>query len=161
MSISNPAGDLIYNKTQYAADIVNASWFAELSPMKGLTLTARFGMNVDNTRYNDLGNTYMGQSASYGGTASQAHFRKFGFDQQFVGNYQFSFNDITISILRQVTMDITMSTRNCPVTQQICTIRKASTLVTQSITAQTMVIATRMPHAVISDVSIIRMMRNI
>ena len=94
MSISNPAGDLIYNKTQYAADIVNASWFAELSPMKGLTLTARFGMNVDNTRYNDLGNTYMGQSASYGGTASQAHFRKFGFDQQFVGNYQFSFNDI-------------------------------------------------------------------
>ena len=94
MSISNPAGDLIYNKTQYAADIVNASWFAELTPMKGLTLTARFGMNVDNTRYNDLGNTYMGQSASYGGTASQAHFRKFGFDQQFVGNYQFSFNDV-------------------------------------------------------------------
>ena len=94
MSISNPAGDLIYNKTEFVSDIVNASWFAELTPLKGLTLTARFGMNVSNTRHNDLGNAYMGQSASLGGTASQTQFRNFGFDQQFIGNYRFSINDI-------------------------------------------------------------------
>lgn len=94
MSIANPAGDLIYNKTEYLADVLNANWFAELTPIKGLTLSARFGMNIDNTRYNNLGNAYMGQSASYGGTAYQAAMRTFGFDQQYVANYQFSLQDI-------------------------------------------------------------------
>ena len=94
MSIANPAGDLIYNKTEYLMDIVNANWFAELTPIKGLTITARFGMNVDNTRYNNLGNAYMGQSASYGGTAWQEQTRTFGFDQQYVANYQMAFNEV-------------------------------------------------------------------
>ena len=93
MSIANPAGDLIYNKTEYLMDIVNANWFAELTPISGLTVSARFGMNVDNTRYNDLGNAYMGQSASYGGTAYQSSERTFGFDQQYVANYQFALED--------------------------------------------------------------------
>ena len=93
MNIANPAGDLIYNKTEYLMDIFNANWFAELTPLKGLTLTARYGINIDNTRYNDLGNAYMGQSAAYGGTAYQAHMRTFGFDQQYVGNYQFTIED--------------------------------------------------------------------
>ena len=94
MSIANPAGDLIYNKTNYNMDIVNNSWFAEITPVKGLVLTARYGLNVDNTKYNDLGNAYMGQSASYGGTAYQAHDRIWGFDQQYFGNYTFSVNDL-------------------------------------------------------------------
>lgn len=94
MSIANPAGDLIYNKTEYLADVLNANWFAELTPIKGLTISARFGMNIDNTRYNDLGNAYMGQSASYGGNAYQAAQRTFGFDQQYVANYQFAVKDV-------------------------------------------------------------------
>ena len=94
MSIANPAGDLIYNKTEYLADVLNANWFAELTPIKGLTISARFGMNIDNTRYNDLGNAYMGQSASYGGNAYQAAMRTFGFDQQYVANYQFAVKDV-------------------------------------------------------------------
>ena len=93
MSIANPSGDLKYNKTEYLMDILNANWYAELTPLKGLTLSARYGMSIDNTRYNDMGNAYMGQSASYGGTASQYHMRTFGFDQQYVANYQFSFQD--------------------------------------------------------------------
>ena len=93
MSIANPAGDLIYNKDEYLMDIFNANWYAQLTPIKGLTLSARFGVNIDNTRYNSLGNAYMGQSAAYGGTAYQAHTRSFGYDQQFVGDYQFTFND--------------------------------------------------------------------
>ena len=90
MSISNPAGDLIYNKTEYLMDIINANWYAQITPIKGLTLTARYGLHIDNTRYNDLGNAYMGQTASYGGTATQEHMRTFGFDQQYVANYNFS-----------------------------------------------------------------------
>lgn len=94
MSIANPAGDLTYNKTNYLMDILNTTWFAEITPMKGLTLTARYGVNVDNTRYNDLGNVYMGQSASYGGTAYQEQTRVFGVNQQYIAAYQTQFADV-------------------------------------------------------------------
>jgi TonB-linked SusC/RagA family outer membrane protein len=90
MSIANPAGDLTYNKEEYLKDILNLSWFGELTPVKGLTLTARYGLHVDNTRYNSLGNIFYGQSAKYGGTVYQQHTRTYGFDQQYVANYQFS-----------------------------------------------------------------------
>ncbi|WP_430815687.1 SusC/RagA family TonB-linked outer membrane protein [Carboxylicivirga sp. RSCT41] len=93
MSIANPAGDLKYNKRDYIMDVVNSSWFAEISPIQGLKINARYGLNVDNTRYNDLGNAYMGQSAAYGGTAWQQAYRTVGFNQQYVANYQFAIQD--------------------------------------------------------------------
>ena len=94
MSIANPAGDLTYNETDYIHDIINSSWFAEISPIAGLKFRAQYGIYVDNERYNDLGNTYMGQSASYGGTAFQQQTRVYGFNQQYIGSYQFSLDDI-------------------------------------------------------------------
>lgn len=94
MSIANPAGDLVYNQEEYLMDIMNLSWFGEVTPIKGLTLTARYGLNIDNTRYNSLGNALYGQSAAYGGSAYQQHARTYGFDQQYVANYQFSLDDV-------------------------------------------------------------------
>ena len=94
MSISNPLGDLIYNKTQYLRDVINTNWFAELTPIKGLSISARFGLNVDNTQYSNLGNAYMGQSADYGGTIYQSGMRTYGFDQQYIANYQFTVEDV-------------------------------------------------------------------
>lgn len=94
MQIANPAGDLAYNKTEYLMDIFHGNWYAELAPISGLTLTARYGLDIDNTRYNDLGNAYYGQSANYGGTASQAADRTYGFDQQYVANYNTVIDDI-------------------------------------------------------------------
>ncbi|MDF1571345.1 MAG: SusC/RagA family TonB-linked outer membrane protein [Bacteroidales bacterium] len=87
MSIANPSGDLLYNKTDYLMGIVNSNAYAELTPLRGLTITARYGLNVDNTRYNDMGNAYMGQSAAYGGTAYQSQTEVKGFNQQYVANY--------------------------------------------------------------------------
>ncbi|SFE95325.1 SusC/RagA family TonB-linked outer membrane protein [Thermophagus xiamenensis] len=94
MSIANPSGDLTYNKTDYLMDIINSSWYAEVSPMRGLKLTAKYGIHIDNTKYSDLGNAYMGQSSSYGGTAYQEQTRVYGFDQQYVAFYQFNVNDL-------------------------------------------------------------------
>ena len=94
MSIANPSGDLIYNKREYLSDVINANWFAEITPVIGLTVSARYGLNIDNTRHNEMGNAYMGQSASYGGTAYQASTRTYGFDQQYVANYQFALQDV-------------------------------------------------------------------
>ena len=94
MSIANPSGDLIYNKREYLSDVIKANWFAEITPITGLTISARYGLNIDNTRQNEMGNAYMGQSASYGGTAYQAAIRTYGFDQQYVANYQFALKDV-------------------------------------------------------------------
>ncbi|MCD7900654.1 MAG: SusC/RagA family TonB-linked outer membrane protein [Bacteroides sp.] len=90
MSISNPAGDLIYNKEEYLRDVMNLSWFGEFTPINGLSVTARYGLHIDNMRYNSLGNPFYGQSAEYGGTAYQRHQRTYGFDQQYVANYQYT-----------------------------------------------------------------------
>jgi len=94
MQIANPTGSLLYDKEMYLMDIMNLTWFGELTPITGLTITARYGLNIDNTRYNSLGNPKYGQSANYGGTAYQQHTRTYGFNQQYVGNYQFSIEDI-------------------------------------------------------------------
>ena len=87
MQIANPAGDLTYNKTEYLMDIFHGNWFAKITPLRGLSFTARYGLDIDNTRYNDLGNARYGQSANYGGTAYQAVTRTSGFDQQYLANY--------------------------------------------------------------------------
>lgn len=101
MNKANPLGDLTYDKTDYSMDILNTNWFAEITPMKGLTLTARYGVSLDNTQYHSLGNAYMGQSASYGGTAYQQPMREMGLNQQYIALYEKQLNadnkfDITV-----------------------------------------------------------------
>ena len=99
MSISNPLGDLTYNSTEYLSDVFNSTWFAEVTPYEGVTLTARYGLNIDNTRYNDVGNPYFGQSASYGGTVYQAQDRYYGFNQQYIATYVKSFGSHNLEVL--------------------------------------------------------------
>ena len=93
MSISNPAGQLKYDKTEYLMDILNGNWFIDITPIDGLSLKAQWAMNVDNTKKNVLQNAYMGQFASMGGGAGQTHTRSYGFDQQYIANYVRTFNN--------------------------------------------------------------------
>lgn len=93
MSISNPAGQLKYDKEQFIMDIFSGNWYAEISPIKGLTIKAQWSLNVDNTNGNTLQNAYMGQFASIGGAAYQTHARTRGFDQQYVATYVRTFAD--------------------------------------------------------------------
>ena len=94
MSISNPAGQMQYDKRIYTMDILNTTWFAEFKPVEGLTLTARLGYNVDNTNTDMLQNAYMGQFASLDGGAYQYHTREQGITEQFLANYTKKFADI-------------------------------------------------------------------
>ena len=87
MSISNPAGQLLYDKREYIMDIFSGNWFAEISPVSGLTLKAQWSANIDNTNSNELQNAYMGQFAAIGGAAYQGHTRTYGFTQQYVATY--------------------------------------------------------------------------
>lgn len=93
MSISNPAGQLKYDKTEYLMDILNGNWFIDITPIDGLSLKAQWALNVDNTKKNMLQNAYMGQFASLGGGAGQYHTRSYGFDQQYIANYVHTFNN--------------------------------------------------------------------
>lgn len=94
VSNSNPLGDLTYDKTVYDTDVFNGNASADITPISGLTLSAKYGLYVSNTRYSNLGNAYMGQSSSYGGSATQYHLRTYGLDQQYVATYQWTIADI-------------------------------------------------------------------
>ena len=94
MSISNPAGQMQYDKAIYTMDILNSTWFAEIKPIEGLTLTARLGYTQDNTNYDVLQNAYMGQFADMEGGAYQYHMRTTGFTTQFLANYTTKFADV-------------------------------------------------------------------
>ena len=98
MSMSNPMSDLLYNKEEYLMDIFNGKWFAEITPLKGLKLTASLGTHNDNTRYHSVGNARYGQSASNGGNAYQSQTRVFSFNQQYLANYTKSFSNNTIDL---------------------------------------------------------------
>ena len=93
MSIANPVGQMQYDHREYIMDVLNSTYFAEFTPIKGLTLTARYGINIDNTNRNELQNAYMGQFASMEGGANQTHSRTYGFDQQYIANYQFKLGE--------------------------------------------------------------------
>ena len=94
MSQSNPAGALIYDKTEYLSDVLNSNWFIELNPVQGLTLKASYGLSVDNTRYNKLYNAYMGQFADMQGNADQLNGRETSLTQQYTVNYNNRFADV-------------------------------------------------------------------
>lgn len=99
MQMSNPTGDLVYNKAEYLMDILHGNWYATITPLRGLTLTARYGLDIDVTRNNELNNAFYGQTASSNGTAYQESIRERGLDQQYVANYnkEFGLNAIDLT----------------------------------------------------------------
>ena len=80
-------------------DIMNNKWFAEITPLKGLKLTASIGTYIDNTRYHSIGNAKYGQSASYGGTATQDYTRTYAFNQQYLATYNKTYGKSTYDFL--------------------------------------------------------------
>ena len=91
MSISNPGGQLLFDKREFVHDVLSNNWYVELTPIKGLSLKAQWGLNVDNENRNMLQNAYMGQFAAIQGGAYQYNIRTSGFDQQYVANYTHTF----------------------------------------------------------------------
>jgi TonB-linked SusC/RagA family outer membrane protein len=93
MSIANPIGDLTYQTEEYLMDIFNSRWGVDFTPVKGLTLSATLGINLDNTRYHYASSSIYGQSKAYGGTAVQQNMHKQAIMQQYTANYRNKFAD--------------------------------------------------------------------
>ncbi|MDE7407732.1 MAG: SusC/RagA family TonB-linked outer membrane protein, partial [Muribaculaceae bacterium] len=88
MSMSNPAGDLLYNTEDYLSDVFNGKWFAVVTPFEGFTATGTVGYFVDNTRLHFLKNSLYGQSAASGGEAEQVYSRVRSINLQGLLNYR-------------------------------------------------------------------------
>lgn len=97
MSISNPLGDLTYNKAEYNMNIFEGNWFAKADLTHGFTATARFSLNSDNTIYTEYNNPLYGQSAASGGSETSQQSRTSAFTQQYLLNYVQSFGKHNIS----------------------------------------------------------------
>ena len=91
MSMSNPAGDLAYNTTDYLSDVFDGKWFAIITPVEGLTLTGTLGYYYDTTRYHQLGNPFYGQVAESGGSAYQMFQRTRAINIQGLAQYRRTF----------------------------------------------------------------------
>ncbi|MBQ8360594.1 MAG: TonB-dependent receptor [Bacteroidaceae bacterium] len=99
MNMSNPKGDLTYDSREYLMDIFNGKWFAEITPIEGLKLTASWGLHMDYTRLHNYENRYYGQSASSGGSTTQDNTRDYAFNQQYLISYIKSFGKHNIDLL--------------------------------------------------------------
>ncbi len=93
-SIGNPTSDLIYNKEDYLSDILDAKWYAVLTPVEGLTVTGNASMYIDNTRNHMLANALYGQQAASGGQALQQHQRIRVNTFQALADYNKTFADV-------------------------------------------------------------------
>ena len=99
MSIANPIGDLTYQTEDYLMDILNGRWGVDLTPVRGLTLSANLGFNLDQTRYHYASSSLYGQSKAYGGSAEQSNSHTLSVMQQYMANYRRKFDDHSIDAL--------------------------------------------------------------
>ena len=99
MSISNPMGDLLYNTEEYLMDIMNNKWYAEVTPLSGLKLTASLGTHIDNTRFHNVANGKYGQSAAAHGYAYQYYSRMLAMNQQYLATYNKTYGKSTYDLL--------------------------------------------------------------
>lgn len=90
----NPISSLIYDKNSYLADVFDAKWYAQINPIKGLTLTQNVAYYLDNTRQQELLNGVYGQFVEMGGQAVQAQTRLRDITLQSLINYNHTFGEI-------------------------------------------------------------------
>ena len=71
-------------------DLFTGNWTATFKPVKGLTLSAKLGVNVENRRRNHMYSQFGSASAS-DGSVSVVHVREYSYNNQYLANYQTDF----------------------------------------------------------------------
>ncbi len=88
--VGNAIRDNEYDRQDYVADVFNGNAGAVLTPIAGLTLSAKYGVLADNTRSNNL-YTIFGSGAANDGVVSVSQSRAFTLNQQYLAEYQTDF----------------------------------------------------------------------
>ena len=87
---ANAIGALTYDTSDILSDILDAKWYAILTPFKGFSLTGNVGYYIDNTREHYIQNGVYGQFVDMGGGVSQATQRSRSINLQLLGQYDFT-----------------------------------------------------------------------
>jgi len=88
MPLANPAITLQLDKSHAYTDNFNGKWYAILTPLEGLQITANFGVSLYNQRSNSLGNQFYGGSVGSSGYVSVSSYRQLGVNQQYLATYK-------------------------------------------------------------------------
>lgn len=89
--VGNAVRDNEYNSTKTYRDMFNGNWGAVITPLEGLTLTAKIGVTSDNRRSNSLDSAF-GSASSMDGIASVTSIRQLSVNNQYLANYSTDFN---------------------------------------------------------------------
>jgi TonB-linked SusC/RagA family outer membrane protein len=89
----NHAINLLLNENKAVTDQFNGNIYLTLTPIEGLSLTARISPQAANIRTNALSNPFYGSVSSQGAVAV-SHDRLFTLNQQYLANYKKTFADI-------------------------------------------------------------------
>jgi len=91
---ANPVASLVYDTRKYNVDVFSTNWYATIMPIEGLKLTARLGVDIDNTRINETTNPFYGQYADLGGYVYNYAIRQSGLDMQYIAQYTKTLADV-------------------------------------------------------------------
>lgn len=83
----NAVRDLDYNSYHDYRDLFTGKWYANITPIEGLTLTANIAANIQNDRYNYLYSAF-GSSLSTDGAVSVMSTRSMSVNNQYMAQYQ-------------------------------------------------------------------------
>lgn len=89
----NQAINLLLDKNTSITDNFNGNFFLTLTPVEGLSLTARISPEASNTRDKNLSNPFYGSISSQG-LVSIGHNRLFTLNQQYLANYKTTIADL-------------------------------------------------------------------
>ena len=87
----NAVRDNEYNSSKTYRDMFHGTWGVTITPVKGLSLSAKIGVNSDNSRTNSLYSTY-GSSSATDGYVNVNHTRQLSVNNQYLANYNTDFN---------------------------------------------------------------------
>ena len=89
----NAVRDLDYNSYHDYRDLFTGKWYANITPIEGLTLTANIAANIQNDRYNYLYSPF-GSNISTDGAVSVMSTRSMSVNNQYLAQYQRLFGGV-------------------------------------------------------------------
>ncbi|MDR0506988.1 MAG: SusC/RagA family TonB-linked outer membrane protein, partial [Dysgonamonadaceae bacterium] len=100
LPMSNPLGSLQLDSYNRVYDVITSKWYAIITPVAGLTVTANLGANIFNKRENDLFNPFHGGSVGSNGDVYVEHEREYDINQQYLASYKksFGFNNFDLMV---------------------------------------------------------------
>lgn len=96
MSGGNPASSFVEDTSDLLMDVLQAKWYATVTPITNLDITGTVGYFLDNTRQHTIMSPYYGSSqiVERGGLAGQDFSRLRGLNLQALATYRRTFADI-------------------------------------------------------------------